>query len=292
MLDATRQDLYEFTGLHAHKQGLSPRSRRTLVAAVRGFYQWTVRDGELPNNPTDGLSYPKTGRRLPFVIPHAGVQKMLMKPDLDSLSGVRDAAMLALLIGCGLRVSGLVSLNQEDIEPVNDGAERDTCALRVNEKGKHQRLVPMPDDALLLLHAYLGHPDLPAVDRDLADGKHVLFVNLRNRSVPLHEHRGEARRLSTSAVRRMIVKYGQLAGIPRKYLHPHSLRHAYGTMLADAEIDLLTRQTLMGHKSAESTKLYDNLKMKSLRRAVDKADPFREIRSPVAGLRDMLRTPR
>ena len=283
LLSATGKDLESFTGLHSHEEGLSPQSRRALVAAIRGFYAWAQKAGQLSTNPAAALPYPTAGKKLPVAMGLQNAEKLLMQPDIDTVIGVRDAAMLALLIGCGPRISGLVRLNESDLQWANvDG--REWLIVRFTEKGKKQRLVPAPHEAKLLLQAYLGHPELEDIDRDLPDGDRVLFVSVRNRGVPPHEYHGERRRISARSVHDMMQRYGEQAGIPENQLHAHACRHLYGTEMAEEDIDVLQRQALLGHEDPRTTGIYTHLATRKLAKVVTRANPLGKIRTRVSDL--------
>ncbi len=219
-------------------------------------------------------------------------QKLLMQPDLNTLIGVRDAAILALFIGTGIRLSGLLRLNESALQFYRDEKDKERLAVKVREKGKKERLVPVPDEARLLLRAYLGHPELEAIGRTLPDGDRILFVSTKNRGISEDKYH-EERRLSARSVQDMIEGYGKKAGIPRKQLHPHAARHLYGTELAEEKVDLLTRQALLGHADPKSTEIYTQLATRALTRAADKANPLSKIKTPATELaREMARTSR
>lgn len=288
-LQVRGDDLIVFCGPYLHKGlSLSPVSRTPYVAAVREFYRWasTVR-GLMLANPADAVGYPRKGRKLPRVLSLDNAERLMWAPNFDSFDGVRDAAMLSLLIGCGLRVAGLVRLNEGHIVPqVVDGEPR--LALRPTEKGAKERLVPVPREADLLLRVYLEHPALAEIVRDTDDGDRVLFVTVRNRRVPAHLYYGEARRFSTRGVLGMIQRHGKAAGIPADQLHPHALRHLFGTELAEEDVDLLERQKLMGHEDPKSTAIYTHLAMRKLTRSVDKGNPLGKVSTPVSALLEQL----
>lgn len=282
-LAATYDDLLLFSGLWLHKQGVNPVNRRTHVSALREFYRWLRDTGRLAVNPALSVPYPKIGVPLPRVMTLASAEKLMWAPDCTTFEGLRDAAMLALLVGCGLRVSGLVALNASDVlEDTIDGKQR--LRLRVTEKRSRTRQVPVPPQAELMLRVYMAHPDLKAIDRALPDGDLVLFVSVRNRACPPHEYRGDRRRLSRSAVQDMVLKYGEREGIPEEQLHPHAMRHLYGTELAEDNVDLLVRQKLMGHADPKSTEIYSHLAMRHLTREADRANPLAKIRTPVSDI--------
>jgi len=282
--DATAAMLEDFAGLYLHRRGLKPRSRCGAVAAVRQFYAWMKATGRMRHNPAHGMEYPAFGRPLPYGMTLSNAQRLLMQPDLDTFTGLRDAAMLAILAGCGLRVSGLVALNESNLRQFPLDGERTGLMLRVNEKGGRVREVPVPNEARALVMGYLGHDELQAIDRTLTDGDRVLFVSVRNRRCPPDKYHGEHRRISIYAVRKMILHYGLAAGIPRAELHPHAMRHLYGTELAETGVDLLIRQALMGHADPKTTAIYTRLAMRKLHAAVEKGNPLSKIKLPVAGI--------
>lgn len=283
-LKVSPDDLLVFCGPYAHKQGLSAVSRTPWVAAIREFYRWAHSiKSLLPANLADPVTYPKKGRRLPRVMSLQSAERLMWAPDFNTFEGIRDAAMLSVLIGCGLRVAGLIGLNTGDLVPL-DVAGEIRLAIRTLEKGQKERLVPIPREADLILRVYLEHSDLAAIDRALPNGDLVLFVSTRNRTVPYWEYRGEARRFSQKGVWKMIQRHGASAGIPADQLHPHAMRHLFGTELAEGDVDLLTRQQLMGHADPKSTEIYTHLAARKLVGSIDAANPLGKIKTPMSQL--------
>lgn len=278
------QDVLEaYTGPFLHKQGLTAAGRKPVIAAIRGFYTWLHRAGMTTENYGAMLVQPRTPRALPHAMSLDAAEKLIWAPDLNTFTGIRDAAMISVLLGCGLRVAGLVALNESGLRfEMIEGREQ--LSVRVLEKGGKERLVPAPDAARLLLRAYLGHPELEKIDRALPGGDLVLFVNMKNGTVPPHDHRGEKRRLSDWAVRDMIKTYCEKVGVPIAVAHPHALRHLYGTELAESGVPDAVRQMLMGHSDPASTAIYTHLAMRTAREASDKANPLTKIRTPVSAL--------
>lgn len=282
----TGTDLEAFTGLYMHERGQTPRSRRAVVSAVKKYFKWLVRTGALKTDPAAAVPYPSAGRPLPVPMEAKFAERLLMAPGMKDFLGRRDTAILSLFIGCGLRISGLVALNESNLifYPDENNRERERLALRVTEKGGVTRVVPAPDDCWALIRAYLGDGALDEIDRTLPNGDQVLFVSTMNRAISPDKYHGEKRRISVRSVFDMVARRGKAAGVPINQLHPHSLRHLYGTELAEADVDLLVRQALMGHRSVSSTKIYTHLAQRKLREAVDKANPFRHVTTPVAEL--------
>ncbi len=277
--------LLAFTGPYLHKAlQLAPVSRTPYVACIRELYRylWSVRK-VIPRDPAASIPYPRKPRKLPTSMELSNAERLMWAPDFNRFEGVRDAAMLAVLIGCGIRISGLVRLNEGHLTTQTiDGETR--MAIRPIEKGDKERLIPVPREADLLLRVYLEHPGLAEIDRGTEDGDQVLFVTTRNRRCPAHEYYGERRRFSTRGAFAMLRRHGMAAGIPAAQLHPHALRHLYGTELAEEAVDLLERQKLMGHADPKSTSIYTHLAIRKLTGSVDKANPLGKVSTPVSQL--------
>lgn len=281
---ATHDELVIFTGIWLHKRGLTdPMSRRPHIAAVREFFRWALDNKHVRGNPAEGLPYPSVGRKIPRVMTLKNAERLMWAPDFSTFKGVRDGAMLALLVGCGLRVSGLVNLNVGNvIEADIDGKVR--LILKVREKGDKERRIPIPSEADMLLRLYMAHDELQQIDRLLTSGDQVLFVSMMNRTISVDEYRGERRRLNRRAVLEMVAKYGQRLGIPNEQLHPHAMRHLFGTELIEDDVHMLNAQKLMGHSDPKSTEIYAHTAMRKLTREIDRANPLAKMNTPVSDL--------
>lgn len=281
LLSATTDDLLAFTGPWLAKRNIIAAGRRPYIAAVRQLYGWLHSQRVLDVDPSIGVPYPKSPKNLPRAISLADSEKLMWAPDFNTFDGIRDGAIIMLLTGCGMRVSGLVALNESDVMPqVVDGKKR--LFLRLTEKGDKVRLVPVPAEADLQLRVYMEHPQLKEIDRQLENGDRVLFISVRNRRIHPKDHRGEARRLTRAAVLLMIKKYGRAQGLPEKYLHPHSIRHLYGTELAEGDVHVLVQQQLLGHEDPKSTAIYTHLATRKLFKEVDRANPLSKMNTPTS----------
>ncbi|MBV7454344.1 tyrosine-type recombinase/integrase [Acidovorax sp. sif1233] len=285
--DVDHQQLELFCGLWLHKKGVVARSRKPYISAVRGFYQWCLERGHIERSAAEALGHPRTGKPLPNVISLANAERLMNAPDLGTFKGIRDSAILHLLVGCGLRVSGLCRLNEGDLH-------RDTLAgktrlyLRVLEKGDKERVLPLPREAEAILLVYLGHEDLAEIDRNTLDRRgnpdKVLFVSTRNSTVSEDAYRGEERRLSRQAVHDLVQTYGTPLGIPIKHLHPHAMRHLYGTELTEGDVPTVSVSDLMGHADPKSTAIYVALSVRKKTRLVDEHGPLAKLSTPVSQL--------
>ena len=286
--EATLDDLVAFTGPWLHKRGLTASARRPHVSAVKEFCRWMVMMRMIETTPAELLEHPSVGRQLPHALRLASAEKLIWAPDLNTFEGVRDAAILAILVGCGVRVSSIVKMNRSSlIEEVVE--KRPRIFLKVSEKGDRERLVPVPQEADLMLRVYLEHPALKEIDTDIG-GDHVLFVSMRNRNVPRSEYRGENRRLNRRAINDIMAKHGRRAGVPIDQLHPHAARHLYGAEFTESDIPLLVTQQLMGHVDPKSTQIYTSVALRKLVRSVDEASPLAKMRTPVTELLQRLQS--
>lgn len=285
-LQATAADLERFAGIYAHSLGIGHRARRPIVSALRGFFAWHAsRHGR--HNQAQALQQPKFGSRLPLAMPLQAAERLIMAPDVGTFAGLRDASMIALLLGGGLRVSGLCGLNESSLLWHVDHEGMDRLSIRITEKGGRERMVPVANEAAMLLRAYLGHDELSAIPRLLQGGDAVLFVTLRNRAIPECDYHGEARRMTRRAVLAIVKRHAIAAGIDARYAHPHALRHLYGAEFAEDDAPLLQHQVLMGQSDAKSTAIYAHIAQRKLRTLVDKSNPLAKMRAP---LLDSLRT--
>lgn len=287
VIDASPTELETFCGLWLHKKGVVARSRKPYISAVKGFYAWMRAKGIVKMNAGQDLVHPITGKPLPRVISLSNAERLMWAPDLGTFIGIRDACMLSLLIGCGLRVSGLTNLNESHLKTMElDGQVR--MVLRVTEKGNKERMMPVPREAEMLLRVYLGHEELQGIDRDTVDRRNqpdkVLFVSVRSTLYDAAEHRGEKRRLTPKAIHDLIQRYGKKLEIPKDELHPHALRHLFGTELTEEDVPTAAVQELMGHADIKTTAVYIHLAMRRKTATVDKHGPLGRMNTPVGDL--------
>lgn len=284
LLSATSDDLTLFSGKWLFDQGVrDPVTRKPAIAAVREFFKWAHLRGYIADDPGRAVPHPKFGRRLPRVMSLAQAQALMFVPDYSTFEGLRDATMIALLLGCGLRVSGLVGMNESNVIPATI-AGRPRLVIRTREKGDKERQQPIPEQADLLLRLYLDHPLLKTIDRALPDGDLVLFISTKNSHCPKHEWHGEKRRINRHSVHRIVERYGKRAGLPADVTHPHAMRHLFGTELAEDDVPSNTAANLMGHADPKTTAIYQSLAMRKLTQTVDKSNPLGKITTPVSSL--------
>lgn len=285
ILLADGQELEAYCGLWLHKKGIVAQSRTPYISCVRGFYLWAIGRGAVVSNPATALQHPRAGKRLPRAMSMESAERLMWAPDLSTFIGIRDATMMSLMIGCGLRVSGLVGINEGDFEQLRiEGGNR--MALIVEEKGGKQRRMPIPKEADALLRVYTQHEELVGVDRAVkgryGHADKVLFINTCHPGIPAHEHIGEKRRISRLSVYNMISSYGKKLGLPEEEMHPHAMRHLFGTELLEDDVPTITAQGLLGHADPKSTDVYVHLAMRKKMAVMDKSAPLSKMKTPVS----------
>ena len=210
---------------------------RTSIA-LKVFFQFLKRENVLKRNPTEYLASPKMWQLIPEVLSSHEIERLMNAPDLSTLQGCRDKAILELLYSSGLRVSELCHVSLYAIE--------ENC-IRVKGKGSKERLIPVGKKALAAIDDYLNrYRDKSESERDQS-----LFVGSRGRP------------LSRIDIWRMIKAYALEVGI-EKNISPHTLRHSFATHLLDHGADLRVIQELLGHSSISSTDRYTHISSSKL----------------------------
>jgi integrase/recombinase XerD len=248
-LEADESDVQAYLGARL-ATGSSHRSISRLLSSLRSFYQFLVREGDVPLDPTQHLDRPKPSRPLPKSLSEGQVEALLSAPDVDIAVEHRDAAMLEVLYACGLRVSELISLTIPQLS-LNQGV------VRVLGKGGKERLVPMGEAAIQSLTDYMRSSRLDLLGTKQSD---VLFPS----------NRGVAMTRQTFWYR--IKLYAQRAGI-KDNLSPHTLRHAFATHLINHGADLRVVQMLLGHSDLTTTQIYTHVARSRMQALHEKHHP-------------------
>jgi integrase/recombinase XerC/integrase/recombinase XerD len=284
----TLSTLEGYVGVHMHAQGFAPTTRNVAIFCLRGFYAWAARVEVIVPNPAIHLEKLKIGQKLPPLMGLENAEALLNAPDITTFKGLRDCAILHVLVGTGCRVSGITNLNQNDLIWYKNDKGQERMAIRLKEKGKKERVVPCPMEVGLIVRAYLGHPHLDTIDRSFGkEGHQVLFVNIVGR-VKACDHVGERFRLTAHSVQRIMLGYCEQVGTPQEFRHPHAFRHLFATELRENGTDLQEIAALLGHASIETTKIYSHLAFRRMSSIIDLSNPMNRIKSPVSELAERL----
>ena len=242
LLSASAADLTAFLA-HRFRQHAKASSAARFLSAAKRFYRYHVLQGTLRADPSALVDAPKLIRPLPVSLSDLAVENLLQAPDVDDTLGLRDRAMLEVLYATGLRVSELVGLTLDQLR-------LDMGVVQIIGKGSKERIVPLGEEALHWLQAYL----LSARSLLLA-AQPVAAVFLTQR--------GEG--MTRQAFWYLIKRYALQAGIPQEHISPHTLRHAFATHLLNHGADLRVVQLLLGHADISTTQIYTHVARERLK---------------------------
>jgi integrase/recombinase XerC len=274
-IDWTRIDktvVRAFLG-YLHEKGWAKASIARKLAAIRSFFKYLNREGILTLNPASFVNSPKLPQRIPSFLSVSEVSALLQSADPHAnpensssqipkrigfsaphLLRLRDHAILEVLYATGVRVGELVNLKVNQIN-----FEEKT--IRVQGKGKKERMVLLGGPAIAALKAYLlERRRLESLMGAEKDENPPLFV----------DHKGNP--LTDRSIRRMVEKCVRKS-LLSKHISPHSLRHTFATHLLDSGADLRVIQELLGHESLSTTQKYIHVSIGKLMEVYEKAHP-------------------
>jgi integrase/recombinase XerC len=246
-------------------RGLGKASAARALAAVRSWFRWLAKEHRIAQNPAALVSTPKLPQHLPRVPSMEEVNGLLDAMEAGAGAGdeaaawpERDRMIFEMLYGCGIRNSELVGINMGDIQWKND-------AILVKGKGRKQRYVPLGDEAAMAMRAFLPLRESRLREAGklalVADGP--LVTNLRMRG---------ACRLTTRSVGRIVKRIALARGLASD-VHPHTLRHAFGTHMLEEGADLRAIQEMLGHERLSTTQRYTHLTAGQVQRVYEETHP-------------------
>jgi integrase/recombinase XerC len=241
-----------------HAGGRSGRGIALILSGWRGFYAWLGRQGLVASNPVQDVRAPKAPKPLPKAL---GVDDAVQlaefaAEDADPWLEARDAAMVELLYGCGLRVGELVGLDARASAAARGWIDLQAAEAHVLGKGSKRRTVPLGRKAIEALQAWLPLREaLPA-----AAAQPALFTG-----------RGGTR-LTPQSIWQRLRRRGLQAGLATP-VHPHMLRHSFASHVLQSSGDLRAVQELLGHANISTTQVYTRLDFQHLAKAYDAAHP-------------------
>ena len=244
ILQISYVDLQQFVA-QLYDLGISSRSQARIISGIKSFYRFLLIEDFLRVDPTELLESPKIGTKLPEVLSVDEINRILDSIDLSTPTGQRNRAMLEVLYSCGLRVSELVRLRYPDIY-------FDEEFIRIEGKGRKQRLVPISQTAISEISNYLYDRNRIIVQKGSED---ILFLNQRGAG------------LSRVMVFHIIKQQAELAGI-KKTISPHTFRHSFATHLLEGGANLRAIQLMLGHEKITTTELYTHIDREFLRKEI------------------------
>ena len=249
-----------------YERGLTKASAARALAAIRSWFRWLAQQHKLAQNPAALVSTPKLPQHLPRVPSMEEVNGLMNS--MEAVEGAakdqaaawpeRDRMIFELLYGCGIRNSELVGINMPDIQWKNE-------AILVKGKGRKQRYVPLGDEAAIAVRAYLPLREarLRAASKAALVPDGPLVTNLHMRGTV---------RLTTRSVGRIVKQIALSRGLAAD-VHPHTLRHAFGTHMLEEGADLRAIQEMLGHERLSTTQRYTQLTTGQVQRVYDETHP-------------------
>jgi len=249
IITCNAKDIYSYISTQRQK-GKAPSSIGRSLAALRGFFGFLVDEKVRDDDPTEHITSPKKTEHLPHVISVAAVDKMLDGSENATDLNIRNRAMIELLYSSGLRVSELITLKIEDVS-------LDIGFVRCRGKGNKERVVPLGEQAKMVLQEYLKGPRVRLMGRTRSQ---ELFLNARGRP------------LTRQAVWHILKKWAKAHGVEQN-VYPHVLRHSFATHLLENGADLRSVQEMLGHADIATTQIYTHLTRKRLLEVFKRAHP-------------------
>ncbi len=234
-----------------YEKGLDKTSVARSLAAVRSLYRWLAQEGVVEQNPAALVTTPKLPKKLPRV-PTIEEMNTVLDGEMPDAAAFpeRDRLILELLYGCGIRNSELTGIKLDDIRL---SAE----SILIRGKGKKERYVPFGDSVRGALAAYL-----PVRQRLLGGKKNTSALLINQRGGPL----------TTRSVGRIVKRIAVAKGLSPD-VHPHTLRHAFGTHMLEEGADLRAIQEMLGHERLSTTQRYTQLSIKHVLQVYDQTHP-------------------
>ena len=247
---------------HMHSGGRSGRGIALILSGWRGFYTWLGRKGLITSSPVQDVRAPKAPKPLPKAL-HVDDAVQLAEfsntqAGHDPWLNCRDAAMVELLYGCGLRVGELVGLDLQASANAKGWIDFDEGEAHVLGKGSKRRSVPVGSKALEALHAWRT---VRAEGLNAATAEQTALFIGQNGT-----------RLTAQAIWQRLRQRSLQAGLSSP-VHPHMLRHSFASHLLQSSSDLRAVQELLGHANISTTQVYTRLDFQHLAKAYDAAHP-------------------
>jgi integrase/recombinase XerD len=246
---ATTDDLNVYLA-ELRADGLAPATISRRISAARSFFAHQVLLGERTDNPAAELEAPRRRPKLPRTLSAREAERLIEAAAGTTPRALRDAALIELLYGAGLRVSEAVGLERA-------GVDLDERLVRCTGKGGKERIVPIGRSAADALRRYVSR-GRPYLDRR---HRRELFLNAQGG--------GLTRAGAFLILRRLAGK----AGLEPERVHPHLLRHSFATHLLEGGADLRSVQEMLGHADLATTEVYTHVTDRRRREAYFQAHP-------------------
>jgi integrase/recombinase XerC len=268
-----------------HSGGRSRGGIALILSGWRGFYVWLGREGLILSNPVQGVKAPKAGKLLPKslsvddAVQLASFENEEQNPWLEA----RDAAMVELLYGSGLRVAELVGLDAVATATSRGWVDMQAAEVHVLGKGGKRRAVPVGTKAIQALETWnsIRAGVLPAQ----AAINNIAKNDLKNTAENALFLGRNGTRLTSASIWQRLKHRSLQAGLAVP-VHPHMLRHSFASHVLQSSGDLRAVQELLGHSQIATTQVYTRLDFQHLAKAYDAAHPRAKVKVKVQAKTD------
>jgi site-specific recombinase XerD len=262
--DVGPKDLDGYVRYMRGEMGLAPKTCKRRMAAVSTYHKWLVREGVLPNDPVHFIMLPKAAARLPVYLAEEEMARFEELVEGEAarrpIVGVRNRALMYLMMYGGLRISEALAIREGDIV-LHGGVP---VMVKVVGKGDKEREVDLADKAAAAVRSWMDVKKALREDDDLAR-KYTRKNRLEIASDYLFPGR-DGRQMDRRPVQRKLE--GLRGNFGGKKLTPHKLRHTFATALFRAKADIATIAELLGHASIATTQIYTHVEASQRREAV------------------------
>ncbi len=248
--DVTKPDVLLYLQF-LNQENLATASIGRMITSLRRFHQYLKQEGLMENDPMVTIQMPKKQQKLPKVLSMDEIERLLAAPDVKTVLGLRDRAILELLYATGLRVSELIHITMSEIH-------LDIGFIQTIGKGDKERIVPLGEEAAFWIAEYLSdsRPALAKGRKETA----FLFLNFHGNG------------FTRQGIWKNLKQTVRDAGI-KKNVSPHMLRHSFATHILENGADLRIVQELLGHADISTTQIYTHITTERMAEIYQKHHP-------------------
>lgn len=227
--------------IDSHGISLKRNTQAYHLIALRTFLKFCIKR-DIPVLSPDKIDLPKAESHSIKFLDRDQIERLLNMPEISTIEGLRNKAILEVLFSTGLRVSELTELNRDQINLKRQ-------EFGVIGKGRRARVVFLSDSACDWLGRYISKRD---------DDRKPLFIRYAGKKPDSDDKTGESVRLTPRSIERLVEKYVKKARFPLK-ITPHGIRHSFATDLLSGGADLRAIQEMLGHKNISTTQIYTHI---------------------------------
>jgi site-specific recombinase XerD len=228
----------------------SARARAVKVSCMKGFFKYLYLEEHIGRPIGDRLIKPKFDQKLPVYLTTEECQRFINIIREESLHSIRNSTIILVLLYTGIRITELCQLNVDNLNFEN-------ATIKIMDKGRKERLIPMSQQLISILQHYLDYRE-NILGSDAEDTSY-LFVSRRYK---------RWNRLNRRTIHDLFNHYARKARINQQHFSAHKLRHTFATLLYSAGVELIELQQLLGHAKLDTTQIYTHTSTKQLQDAV------------------------